>query len=242
MNSILNFRDFSPLKTRENAAIRANKLFRSAAPEYGTKDDFSRLHALNLDTIIDFREEDEKRPELTQTFNAQFPRQAAAINVANLFDHNTFDLNHLTEENIDFYYQCIYEKLPTHFHHQYRTLIDCANRGETMLFHCSAGKDRTGFGAYLLLSALDVHIDDIMEDYLRSNDSAIALYEARKHEHEKMAGTQIPKATIERLFGVKAAYLDTALHTIQATHKTSDRYLTEALSANIDAIRAHYLL
>ncbi|MGL4675134.1 MAG: tyrosine-protein phosphatase, partial [Wohlfahrtiimonas sp.] len=234
MKSIINFRTFTGLKTRENAVIQGNKLFRSAAPEYGTKEDFLKLHELKLDTIIDFRDEFEKKPLLQQSFNEQFHRQSAAINVANFFNHEEIKSIGLKPENIDLYYNDIYRALPTHFHHQYKILTQGLNDGQTMLFHCSAGKDRTGFGAYLILSALDVHHDDIMEDYLRSNYSAIELYESRKDEGNEIMKEALPKEIIERLFGVRAEYLDSAMQSIQQNYKSSERYLSEILLADID--------
>ena len=38
------------------------------------------------------------------------------------------------------------------------------------VFHCTAGKDRTGFASALLLTLLGVQWDDVMADYLRTND------------------------------------------------------------------------
>ena len=242
MKSIMNFRTFNGLKTKENARIQENKLFRSAAPEYGTEDDFIQLKNFQLNTIIDFRDEHEKKIVLQEKFNEQFHRQSAAMNVANFFDHEEIKRIGLNNDNIDVYYKNIYRVLPTHFHTQYKVLATALNDGQTFLFHCSAGKDRTGFAAYLILSALGVHQDDIMEDYLRSNDSALALYESRKNERSNLPTDQLPKEIIQRLFGVQAEYLDTAMQSVQENYKGSERYLSEILQADINAIRQHYLI
>lgn len=242
MNSIINFRTLSSFKTKENAGIRENKLFRSSAPEYGSGDDFKNLHTLQLDTIIDFRDEQEKRPLLEEKFNEQFHRQSAAINVANFFDHDEIKKVGLNNSNIDLYYKNIYHVLPLHFHHQYQILANGLNDGKNLLFHCSAGKDRTGFAAYIILTALGVHHDDIMEDYLKSNQYALTLYEARKHEKSNLETEQLPKEIIERLFGVQEDYLNTAIQTIKDHYKTNERYLTEILGADIQTIRQHYLI
>jgi len=42
--------------------------------------------------------------------------------------------------------------------------------GRSLLFHCTQGKDRTGLGAMLILTALGVNEDTIMTDYLLTND------------------------------------------------------------------------
>lgn len=81
-----------------------------------------------------------------------------------------------------------------------------------------------------------------MEDYLRSNDAALALYESRKNERSNLPTDQLSKETIQRLFGVQAEYLDTAIQSIQENYKGSERYLSEILQADINAIRQHYLI
>ena len=54
---------------------------------------------------------------------------------------------------------------------RYRVLFDLldAPGAAPLLFHCSAGKDRTGFGAALILTALGVGWEAVMEDYLATN-------------------------------------------------------------------------
>lgn len=44
------------------------------------------------------------------------------------------------------------------------------DNGEPLVFHCTAGKDRTGFAAALILQALGVSRALVMQDYLLSND------------------------------------------------------------------------
>lgn len=56
--------------------------------------------------------------------------------------------------------------------------IECLLNGEPFLFHCSEGKDRTGIFAMLLLGMLGASKEDILEDYMITND--IALARARK--------------------------------------------------------------
>lgn len=241
MESIINFRSFIGLKNKENSTIKEKKLFRSAAPEYGSENDFLKLHLLNLDTVIDFREESEKKILLQQKFNQQFHRKAAEIDVANILNPEEIAKKRLDKENIDLYYQQIYSVLPTHFHHQYQVLTKSLNKGENLLFHCTAGKDRTGFAAYLILSALGVHEDDIMEDYLASNAAALKLYEMRKDDLSNLAAHQITEENARHLFGVQEKYLNTAARSIKDNYKSTERYLTEILLADIHAIREHYL-
>jgi protein-tyrosine phosphatase len=103
----------------------------------------------------------------------------------------------------------------------YRTLFGLLlEDAAPLLFHCSAGKDRTGFGAALILSALGVHRDDVMQDYLATNrfwrgDSALAR--------------ELPDAAAEILLRVHPELLDGAFAVIVREHGTLEGYFERAL-------------
>jgi len=90
-----------------------------------------------------------------------------------------------------------------------------------LLFHCTAGKDRTGFAAAVVLLALDVPLDVIEEDFLLSN------------EHWKGR----PNATggWVTLAKVRAEYLHTAFATMQQDWGSLSNYLTLALGMDASA-------
>ena len=67
----------------------------------------------------------------------------------------------------------ITRELAGNHHREYQQLFEhllVAKNG--FLLHCSAGKDRTGFGAALILAALGVDEKTIMQDYLLTNEAA----------------------------------------------------------------------
>ena len=55
------------------------------------------------------------------------------------------------------------------YRHFFDVLLENSDEGRSVLFHCSAGKDRTGMGAVYLLTALGVDEATIRRDYLASN-------------------------------------------------------------------------
>lgn len=241
MESILNFRAINDLKTKDNAQIKNNKLFRSAAPEYGSPSDFNRLSLLNLNTIIDFRADHEKNSALQENFNEKFNRQSLSINIANLSTTTDKEVFAFNQKNIRNYYNVVYKDLPIKYSKQYKMLMQNINSGETLLFHCTAGKDRTGFAAYLILSALNVHADDILEDYLQSNATALQLYESRKKEHDKIFSADLSTEIIQELFGVKEEYLHTAIKAIHENFTDIHQYLKKSVMADFNKIQQYYL-
>jgi protein-tyrosine phosphatase len=98
------------------------------------------------------------------------------------------------------------------------------------LFHCTTGKDRTGWAAAALLSLLGVPRDIVIEDYLRSNDYILPAYQEAIDAFVAAGGDpSIPPA----ILGVKEEYLDAAFDEMETTYGTIERYFSEGLG--IDA-------
>lgn len=131
----------------------------------------------------------------------------------------------------------------------YRAFLDLAlkNDGEhALLFHCTAGKDRTGIGAALLLSALGADREAIMEDFLLTNRylaHEIAQVEeyVRQHcPHEAEALMPAVRATA----GVDRQNLALLLEEIDQRFGTMDAFLAGPMGFNgrkLERLRAIYL-
>ncbi|MEF3099187.1 tyrosine-protein phosphatase [Raoultella terrigena] len=120
---------------------------------------------------------------------------------------------------------------------QFATLFnDLAGAEGAALFHCTAGKDRTGWTAAMLLSIAGVENTTIMENYLATND----------YTHQRIAATlaampQSMAAIYEPLLGVDASYLQAGLDEIASRYGSVDNYLKEGLGlsqATIYVLRA----
>ena len=109
------------------------------------------------------------------------------------------------------------------------------------LFHCTTGKDRTGWAAAALLTLLGVPRETIMEDYLRSNDYIIPKYQKVIDAVVEGGGDQaIPPA----ILGVKREYLDAAFDEMQTKYGSIEKYFSEGLgmdAAQRKALRDLYL-
>ncbi|HEX2543757.1 MAG TPA: tyrosine-protein phosphatase [Ramlibacter sp.] len=92
---------------------------------------------------------------------------------------------------------------------------------EPTVFHCTAGKDRTGLAAALLLKAVDVNDDEIMEDYLLTNDRL-----------ELPEGTRLglPREAMEVLWRVQPDFLLAAYDEIDALYGSREAYLRDGLA------------
>jgi protein-tyrosine phosphatase len=125
----------------------------------------------------------------------------------------------------------------------YRVLVDEARpayrqlfrllteiRNSPLLLHCSAGKDRTGLAAALILFALGTDRGTIYEDYCLSGaclkDKYAADFAATPH--------------LEPLMTVHRSYLDAAFERIDGNYGGPENYLRRELGADIEGLREMY--
>jgi protein-tyrosine phosphatase len=91
---------------------------------------------------------------------------------------------------------------------------------EPLLFHCTAGKDRTGLAAALILSALGVSQSDIWHDYLLTNQ----LY-----KRNSTGASTLSPDVMKIVWEVQESFLNAALDEIQTRHKGIQNYLRSQL-------------
>ncbi|QNG17852.1 tyrosine-protein phosphatase [Rhodococcus triatomae] len=124
-----------------------------------------------------------------------------------------------------------------------RLLTELAQNDGRQVFHCTAGKDRTGWTSMLLLSLAGVDRATIVQDYLLTNEYN-REWAAKTRAH--IAATQGEEAAIlfEPLLGVEDSYLQAGLDEIDARYGSVDAYLTEGLGLSTDTLDAlrHKLL
>jgi protein-tyrosine phosphatase len=98
-----------------------------------------------------------------------------------------------------------------------------------LVFHCTAGKDRTGVAAALILLALGVPREQVVQDYLLTND----LY-----ARPALPQTTTPADALAVLWQVQESFLDAALCSLDEDHGGVERYLTQRLCLDAAARRA----
>lgn len=110
------------------------------------------------------------------------------------------------------------------------------DRDGAILFHCAAGKDRTGICAALLLYALGVSKKDIIVDYMvaseASDDAIDELLE--KLFPSSVAGNLEYQAMARRIFGVRRCYIEAFFEAIEEEYVNIDNYLQKALQLHVD--------
>ncbi|MDP5007563.1 MAG: tyrosine-protein phosphatase [Glaciimonas sp.] len=236
--NIQNIRDLGGLVTQDGRKIATARLVRSANPGLATSADIDRLKQYDFDAVIDFRTDSEKHPS-EQTFSDMFNWVADPVLVGNLSQDTVLPMlkagtaDHSRRFMLDFY-----RDFPVRYQTQYQRFLQRAEQNQSMLYHCTAGKDRTGFASLLLLSALGVDHDTIVADYLESNlantaNNTQVLAQVKKYG--------LPPATMAPLLLVEAAYLDAAIEVINNTYGGMKEYLEKILKIDTALICANYL-
>jgi protein-tyrosine phosphatase len=114
-------------------------------------------------------------------------------------------------------------------------LARLAQTSGAQLLHSSAGKDRAGWAAALLLSIANAPFDVIMQDYLLSNTYAAASIKTRIAAEAGQSGMAAAQANAP-VFGVQPSFLQVAFDQVHATFGTMDAYLKDGLGLSQDRI------
>jgi protein-tyrosine phosphatase len=247
-DGVINFRDFGGYATADGGRVRWKKLFRSAHLANLTDADHARMKDLGITAICDFRtvEESEKGPSRLPA-DATFDRLHLDIWPAATHRPTVVARGLLDGDSIESVFESqrkMYQSLVTDFPDRYASMFQqiLRNQGRPVLIHCRGGRDRTGFGAAIILFALGVPEETIVEDYLRTNLSAGANdFVGTLAERYAGAGQGRTRADLEELFGrvfpVRAENLKAAFDEIRTTHGSIDGYLRNAVHIG-DAERA----
>jgi len=113
-----------------------------------------------------------------------------------------------------------------------------------VIYHCTAGKDRTGWASAVVLGLLGVPRERVMRDYLLSNTRLEAKNAATLAAVAK-SGHPIKPAFLEPVLTVKPAYIDAAFAEVERVYGSLDAYATKGLGltpAEIEALKAKFLM
>lgn len=191
-----NMRDIGGKVNNSRHSIRTKKIIRSELPNKLNFEQINSLLKMNVNNIIDLRSDEEilKRPNILKN-NKKFNYYHFSLGNGRL--PNNFDDVYIS------YIEMLNEK------ESIRKIFELiANSNNGILYHCTAGKDRTGIITMLILKSLDVKDEDIIEDYVISGKLLKGeLEEFAKKFDKDITNVIIPKAkTMERI--LKYIYID----------------------------------
>jgi len=221
-------------------------VYRSGELSQLTDDDVSKIVGLGIKTVVDLRspEEVSARGEgrLPPGVRAEpIPIASSDIFTALVPMFLKGDFSQMPPDLLDRVNRVLVRDFTEQYTGLLRALSDPANR--PLVFHCTQGKDRAGFGAAMVLSALGVPWETVIEDYLLSNHY-------RKEENAKMLGMiksfaanhggpeaeEIALSRVEGLLYVKEQSLEAAHTEIIERHGDTESFLVEGLGCSSESL------
>ncbi|MDY0007305.1 MAG: tyrosine-protein phosphatase [Spongiibacteraceae bacterium] len=240
-----NFRDLGGYPGAAGAVVRWGMLYRSGQLATLTDDDLGLMSSLALATICDFRREEEQRREPTRLPpESDIALVALPIDpgsMARLFEDAAGE--GMGAQDMVSFMEAINREFVIQHREVYRRFFDAvlASPGP-LLFHCAAGKDRTGFAAALLLSALGVEWDVVLEDYMLTRD--YLLVQAELSRLADKYGAASNPALLTPVLEARASYLQSGREVMDQEFGGVTGYLRDGLGleqAEISELRGRYL-
>jgi protein-tyrosine phosphatase len=117
---------------------------------------------------------------------------------------------------------------------------------QQMLIHCASGKDRTGFGAALILDVLGVEEERIIDDYLLTNKYLPLDKEVERlsREFSDQSGSAVSEQVLRPLLEVRPEYLLACFEEIRKRYDSREHFFETALNldeAQVALLRERYL-
>jgi len=243
-----NMRDLGGWETRGGGRVCSRMVYRSAALDKLRGADEGLFAALGIRSIYDLRAEAERNkqpdyiPPGTEHVVVDVFKDAADAAPAQLLKVSSDPK--LAEEMLGGGRGVpLFEKgyreivsLPSALAAYKRLFSDLAdNEHRPALFHCTGGKDRTGWAAASMLMLLGVPDELVMQEYLLTNEELLPAVKPVFDRFESMGGD--PELLMP-VFGVRKEYLEAALDEMRKQFGTIEGYFTDGLGLDEDTIQA----
>lgn len=241
---VKNFRDMGGYTNNDGRTLVHGRLFRSGHFAEVDAAAAAQIAEHNISTVVDFRSAPEK-DHMRVTWHAPWtPRYVetpiggnAAAWIKDLFERVAsapFPADELQAQFI-----LAFQTIPIANADGLKKLFDVLiddDDGNAALFHCTAGKDRTGIAGALIMTALDMPEDAILADFLLTNEAVDLKARAVEVAAQVSAkiGRDVSPDAVYPLIGVEPDFLHAAFAVMTEEFGSVDRYLTNAMGLTAD--------
>lgn len=260
-----NFRDMGGYEAADGKTVKWGMLFRSDHIYNATDAGVAYLKKLNIHTIIDYRSDEEinKYPNKTvdddiRTYQLDPVAHAAELSAQFTSSKENEDIN-LINKIVEQKEKNTLVNQADVILEQYRTFANKENSKEAfgemlritassdapaVVQHCRGGKDRTGFGAMLVLGILGVKKEDLLQDYMLTEKNRQERNRIKMEGYKKLTND---KEVLEHLYSfidTRSEFIATSIDTITEKYGSIETYVMEELGitrAMIDTMKEMYL-
>lgn len=231
---IFNLRDLGGYQTADGHTVKTGCLFRSDELHALTDADLEVVAGLGVGVIYDLRNQYERdlRPNPTLDGVVVHERQAPPQDTSGMSLEEKLIAGVAPAQASDEEFGDVYVRLLTYLGDELRHIVELAAdaTNNPLLFHCVAGKDRTGITAAILLGLLGVPDETILDDYELTTE----LWTPKRMEQlaDLIAEHDLDADTLRLMVSARRPVLARALDHLHATWGTFDRYAIEALGVD----------
>ena len=266
LDGALNFRDLGGYKTKDGRTVKWGKLYRSDHLPKLSERDVALLERVGLRTIIDFRSAHERSVYPNKEINtvkyildcnpnshlSEVAGKAGSLGEENrklVRDLETGvvpkeDANGSGITSIRSYQQFI---LNENSHKAFGKMMQAVLNEDyaPLVFHCRGGKDRTGFGAMLILRLLGVDDQTIMDDYLMTMILRKERTEFKRKQYEALTDNPDYLGYLMSLIDARKEYMEAAYKEIEKKYGTTENFVLQAYGVtekDIEKLKEMYLI
>ena len=257
---IINARDLGGIRIGDKT-VREGRLLRTAHLHNATEHDIHLLkHQYHLKRIFDFRsmpeaslQKDKEIPGATPLLLPTLDISAEIASGEAIPDEMWLDLHrHIVrlsfmrmfqEKARNLYPSLVISEFSQLQYATFMNLVLETPEG-AVLWHCSQGKDRTGFAAALILGALGADRETIIRDFDRSNDAYKPIVDKLCADVEAAGGGEEEKDVVRAFMGVSVRNFSHALDILEANWGSIPGYLEETMGLgqeDLQTLRDRYL-
>ncbi|KXH85418.1 tyrosine-protein phosphatase [Chryseobacterium kwangjuense] len=240
IKKVYNFRTVGSIKNSEGKVLKEGKFYRSGHLHKLKKKSFRELENLGIKEIIDLRNSKEIADKPDQlpgdmvykkysAFEDEGDQLIQARKLVLKGKVNGFDAD---KRMTDFYREYVTENPEV----IKKIITEILESDQPVLYHCTAGKDRTGITTALILSILKFDKETIYNDYLLSNNYRKKLVDKRLRLANNLhfLYPKMDVKVLEKLSWVESAYLDAAFDEINKKYGSLDAYIQKVLGISED--------
>jgi protein-tyrosine phosphatase len=238
-----NFRDVGGYETTDGLNVARGLVYRSGVFNPMSTEAIEQLQAVGLKNVYDLRTASElklkpdqippgahhKHLNVLADSKSAAPAKLDALLVEPKKANAALGDGKIEEQFIEGYREFI--SLPS-ARESYRALFTSLADSQKLpaVFHCTGGKDRTGWASAALLTLLGVPRETVMQDYLRSNEYTLPQFKTVIDSFAAAGGNRnIPIA----IFGVKAEYLEASFDEMETRYGGIQEYFSEGLDIDL---------
>ncbi|TFF38165.1 tyrosine-protein phosphatase [Mucilaginibacter psychrotolerans] len=242
LHGAANFRDLGGYKTTSGKTVKWGKVYRSADISRLTDADLAVLRDKKISYDVDLRghQEAQQQPDKLNPGTDYVLCPAGS-------DSLSFWMKQImtAPKNSGDSIMTAYYSNTRYLAERYRPFFDkllAVPADQSLVFHCTAGKDRTGIAAALFLYSLGVPYETIMADYTATN-----YYRTADNDRsiKGMVGMMhMDEGTARSMMSAKKEYLDATFAAINKQYGSVDNFIKEQLKLNnkqLTALKSKYL-